>query len=98
MKMEIVLTKELEQYVKAKVRSGRYADESEVVREALRGLEQREDWESPAQETALQEGVRSPHQPFTKATLDRIRKKAREQAVKHSASLCGQAELGEVRE
>ena len=36
MKMEIVLTQELEQFVKAKVRSGRYADASEVVREALK--------------------------------------------------------------
>jgi len=77
MKMEIVLTKELEQFIKAKVRSGRYTDESEVVREALRGLEQREDWESPALEAALLEGVRSPHRPYTKATLDRIRKNAR---------------------
>ncbi|MBI4658611.1 MAG: type II toxin-antitoxin system ParD family antitoxin [Verrucomicrobia bacterium] len=75
--MEIVLTKELEQYVKAKVRSGRYADESEVVREALRSLEQREDWESPALEAALLEGVRSPHRPYTKTTLNRIRNNAR---------------------
>ncbi|MBI2949633.1 MAG: type II toxin-antitoxin system ParD family antitoxin [Verrucomicrobia bacterium] len=75
--MEIVLTKELERYVKAKVRSGRYADESEVVREALRSLEQREDWESPALEAALLEGVRSPHRPYTKATLSRIRNNAR---------------------
>ena len=77
MKMEIVLTKELEGYVKAKVRSGRYADESEVVREALRDQEQRDGWESPALEAALLEGVRSPHRPYTKATLDRIRKNAR---------------------
>ncbi len=77
MKMEIVLTKELEDYVKSKVRSGRYADESEVVREALRGQEQRDGWESPALEAALLEGVRSPHRPYTKATLDRIRKNAR---------------------
>ena len=76
MKMEIVLTKELEHYVKAKVRSGRYADESEVVREALRDQEQRDGWESPALEAALLEGVRSPHRPYTKATLDRIRKNA----------------------
>lgn len=73
MKMEIVLTKELEGYVKAKVRSGRYADESEVVRDQ----EQRDGWESRALEAALLEGVRSPNRPYTKATLDRIRKNAR---------------------
>ncbi len=77
MKMEIELTKELEGYVKAKVQSGRYADESEVVREALRDQEQRDGWESPAREAALLEGVRSPRRPYNKATLDRIRKNAR---------------------
>lgn len=33
--------------------------------------------ESPALEAALLEGVRGPHRPYTKATLDRIRKNAR---------------------
>lgn len=77
MKMEIDLTQELEQYVKAKVRSGRYADESEVVREALRESERREEWESPALEAALLEGVRSSHRRYGKATLSRIRRNAR---------------------
>jgi antitoxin ParD1/3/4 len=77
MKMEIVLTQELEDYVKSKVRSGRYADESEVVREALRIQEQRDGYESPALEAALLEGVRSPHRPYTKKTLARVRKNAR---------------------
>lgn len=75
--MKVTLTKELEDYVKAKVRTGRYADESEVVREALRSQEQRDGYESPALEAALLEGVRSPHRPYNKATLDRIRKNAR---------------------
>lgn len=75
--MQITLTKELERYVRSKVQSGRYADESEVVREALRVLEQREDYESPALEAALLEGIRSRHRPYTKATLERIRKAAR---------------------
>jgi len=77
MKMEIVLTKELEHYVKTKVRSGRYADESEVVREALRDQKMREGWESPALEAALLEGVRAPHRPYSQATLGRVRKNAR---------------------
>ena len=75
--MKVTLTKELETLVKEKVKSGRYADESDVVRDALRALEQRDDFESPALEAALLEGVRSPHRPFGKSTLDRIRKAAR---------------------
>ncbi|RUM99083.1 type II toxin-antitoxin system ParD family antitoxin [Pseudaminobacter arsenicus] len=35
--MNISLTKELEEYVAAQVRSGHYSSASEVVREALRG-------------------------------------------------------------
>ena len=40
--MEVVLTKQLEDFVKAKVAEGRYLDESEVVREAIRRFEDRE--------------------------------------------------------
>ena len=75
--MKVTLTKELETLVKEKVKSGRYADESDVMRDALRVLEQRDDFESPALEAALLEGVRSPHRPYEKSTLDRIRKAAR---------------------
>lgn len=75
--MKVTLTKELETLVQEKVRSGRYADESDVVRDALRVLEQRDDFESPALEAALLEGVRSPHRPHGKSTLERIRKAAR---------------------
>ena len=59
-----------------KARSGRYADASDVMRDALRALEQREDLASPALEAALLEGVRSPHRPYGKVTLERIRKAA----------------------
>ena len=75
--MKVTLTKELETLVKKKVRSGLYADESDVARDALRTLEQRDDFEAPALEAALLEGVRSPHRPYGKATLDRVRKAAR---------------------
>ena len=75
--MEVTLTKELEQLVEAKVRSGRYADASDVMRDALRVLEQRDDFESPALEAAVLEGVRSPHRPYGKDTLERVRKTAR---------------------
>jgi antitoxin ParD1/3/4 len=74
--MKITLTEELESFVKEKVRSGRYTDESDVMGDALRALELREDFELPALEAALLEGVRSPHRPYGKATLNRIRKAA----------------------
>jgi antitoxin ParD1/3/4 len=76
--MKVTLTEELETLVKEKVRSGRYADESDVMRDALRALELRDDCESPALEAALIEGVRSPHRPYGKATLNRIRNVARD--------------------
>ncbi|PYP83377.1 MAG: type II toxin-antitoxin system ParD family antitoxin [Candidatus Angelobacter sp. Gp1-AA117] len=41
--MNFSLTPELEQFVAEKVRSGRYASASEVVREALRLLEQQDE-------------------------------------------------------
>ena len=74
--MNVTLTKELESLVQAKVRSGRYADASEVMREALRRMEQEDDYESPALEAALLEGVRSPHRFYGKATLTRVREAA----------------------
>jgi antitoxin ParD1/3/4 len=40
--MNVSLTPELEQFVQAKVQSGRYNSASEVVREALRLLEEHE--------------------------------------------------------
>lgn len=40
--MNVSLTPELEQFVHAKVKSGRYLSASEVVREALRLLEERD--------------------------------------------------------
>jgi putative addiction module CopG family antidote len=71
--MKVTLTEELTMLVKEKVRSGRYEDESDV----MRALALRDDFESPALEAALLEGVRSPHRPDGKATLNRIRKAAR---------------------
>jgi putative addiction module CopG family antidote len=76
--MRITLTKELESLIKKKVTSGRYTDESDVVRDALRALEQRDDFESPALEAALLEGVRSGHRQYNKRTLNRIRTGASE--------------------
>ena len=75
--MQVTLTKQLEELVEAKVRSGRYADASDVMRDALRVLEQRDEFESPALEAAVLEGVRSPHHPYGKDTLERVRKTVR---------------------
>ncbi len=75
--MKVTLTAELEALVKEKVRSGRYEDESDVIRDALRVFELRDDYESPALEAALLEGVRDTHRPYGKATLKRIRSAAR---------------------
>ena len=75
--MQVTLTKELEQLVEAKVRSGRYADASDVMRHALRELEQRDEFESPALEAAVLEGVRTLHRPYGKDALERVRKHAR---------------------
>ena len=41
--MDIHLTPRLEQFVQSKVQSGRYTSPSEVVREALRLMEQKEE-------------------------------------------------------
>ena len=75
--MKVTLTQDLASLVKEKVRSGRYADESDVMRDALRALEQRDQFESLTLEEALLEGVRSPHRPYGPAILNRVRKAAR---------------------
>ena len=75
--MEIALTKELETFIGEKVRSGRYVDASDVVRDALRELQEREAFDSPELEGALREGVRSPHEPYGADTLERVRAMAK---------------------
>lgn len=75
--MTITLPPALNQLVERLVHTGRYADEGEVVREALRILERQEFDESPALEAALLEGVLSPHRPYDASLMDRIRENAR---------------------
>jgi putative addiction module CopG family antidote len=74
--MKVTLTKELERLVEEKVRSGRYVDESDVVRDALRALEERDGFEPAALEAAILEGVQSTHRPYGPATLSRVRRAA----------------------
>jgi putative addiction module CopG family antidote len=75
--MTIALPPALDQMVQRLVSTGRYADEGEVVREALRILEHQEFDETPALEAAILEGVRSPHVPYDVSVLDRVRQTAR---------------------
>ncbi len=75
--MTIDLPPALSQLVDRLIDTGRYADESDVVREALRVLEHQEFDESPALEPALLGGVRSPHHPYDASVLERIRQTTR---------------------
>lgn len=75
--MTIALPPALDQFVSRMLATGRYADEGEIMREALRMLERHEFDESPALEAALLEGVRSPHRPYDACVLDSIRAAAR---------------------
>jgi putative addiction module CopG family antidote len=70
----------LEKFVADKVRSGGYADESEVVREALRTFREQDDpAEQDSQELAelLLPAVRGKHSPLTKSHFDQLRQRAR---------------------
>ena len=78
--MTIALPPALGNLVQRLLSTGRYADEGEVVREALRVLERQEFDESPALEAAILEGVRSPHVGYDDSVLDRIRQNARSQS------------------
>ena len=75
--MTVILPPALNQLVERLVNTGRYADEGDVVREALRALERQEFDESPALEAAILEGVASPHLPYDPSVMDRIRQNAR---------------------
>ncbi|PDW02122.1 hypothetical protein CJ255_15655 [Candidatus Viridilinea mediisalina] len=65
--MSIVLTPYLKQWVESRVASGRYNDVSEVMREAVRLLEQHElEREARLRDLsiAIQEGLSSPAKPW----------------------------------
>ena len=74
--MTVALPPALSELVARLIQTGRYADEGEVVREALRVLDRQEFDESPALEAALLEGVQSRHQPYDASVLERIRQRA----------------------
>jgi len=72
--LEVTLTTELQQFVEGKVRSGRYRDASEVIRDALRVFEQGDSRaEDPALEKLIEEGLDSgPAEPLTRHAWDQI--------------------------
>ena len=76
--MEVKLTSELEAFVDENVRSGRYLDASDVMRDALRKLEVHQLLESPDLEAALLEGLEGTPRPYGPETWERIRQAARE--------------------
>jgi len=85
MAMKITLTKDLENFVNTKVRSGGYTDASEVVREALRTFRSKDDpAEMDSQELAelLLPAVRGKHRPLTPQDFQQLRQRARRKPVR----------------
>ena len=79
--MNVSLTPELEQYIRAKVDSGRYLSASEVVREALRLLEQK-DKRLEELRVEIQKGlVSGPSEPLN---MEAIKAKARNRLSEES--------------
>jgi putative addiction module CopG family antidote len=66
--MTVAIPPALSQLMPRLIHTGRYADEGDVMREALRVLERHEFDESPALESAILEGVRSSHQPYVRGS------------------------------
>jgi putative addiction module CopG family antidote len=66
--MNIRLTKRLDRYVADKIAGGRYESASEVIREALRQMEEREQRDEPASlQAKITAGFRTPLRPVTDA-------------------------------
>ncbi len=88
--MNISLTPELERFVTIKVESGQYQTASEVVRDGLRLLRERDETHEQRLEVLRKEiaaGIEQADQgkvaPFdTRATLNRVRKTRKERAQK----------------
>ncbi|GEP42058.1 ribbon-helix-helix domain-containing protein [Brevifollis gellanilyticus] len=71
--MKIVLPPALSALVERLMQTGRYADEGEVVRAALRALEHQEFDEPLNLESAILSGVHSQHILYDASVLDRVR-------------------------
>lgn len=83
--MNVSLTPELEKIVAERVASGRYASASEVIREALRLLEERDQLNQLRQEVrlGLEQLDQGRQRPFDDQALERIKRHGRERAATH---------------
>ena len=88
--MNVSLTSELEKYVRRKVASGLYNNASEVIREALRALLEREG------ESARTPGKRPPKKDEILTALATLEKPLRERGLK-SLAVFGSVIRGEAR-
>jgi antitoxin ParD1/3/4 len=81
--MNVSLTPELEKIVAERVSSGRYASASEVIREALRLLEERDQLNQLRQEVrlGLEQLEQGRHRPFDEQALKRIKRQGRERVA-----------------
>ncbi|MGA2662683.1 MAG: type II toxin-antitoxin system ParD family antitoxin [Verrucomicrobiota bacterium] len=78
--MQVALTRDRENFIAHKVRTGGYANASEVVREALRRFRAKDDpAEVDSEELAemLLPAVRGRHRPLTAEHFNRLRLRAR---------------------
>ena len=83
--MQVTLTKDLQDFIAQKVRTGGYANSGEVVREALRDFRAKDDpAELDSQELAdlLLPAVRGPHRPLTVRHFDDLRARARREPAR----------------
>ena len=74
--MNVSLTPDLEEFVAAKVKSGRYRTASEVVREALRLLEDREQAKQAVEEKLLAAIERGQYRDADEALWSMLRERA----------------------
>lgn len=81
--MNVSLTPELEKIVTERVTSGRYASASEVIREALRLLEERDQLNQLREEVRLgiEQLDRGQHRPLDDQTLDSIKRRGRQRVA-----------------
>jgi antitoxin ParD1/3/4 len=89
--MNISLTPELEKLIQEKVASGLYQTASEVIREGLRLLKERDDRQTTTLREAIQEGLtqleQGAYQDYTDATLKElaqgVKQRGRERLATH---------------
>jgi antitoxin ParD1/3/4 len=81
--MNVSLTPELEKLVAERVTSGRYASASEVIREALRLLEERDRLNRLRDDVqlGLEQLDQGRHRPFNNQALNRIKRQGRKRAT-----------------